>query len=156
MTDQVRLNEQFRYRSCTIKFVKTHDLEIKQYFIKLYLLSRTKSGLTETESDPGYESDEILFSGKKMENMELLNRGKERTVLRAVDVSLQLPNLPDLSTPLSSLHLRDCRISRIPATLLKIIKHVSLTYLLIYMRPVLVSERIGVGRTNMILNRQQQ
>ena len=103
---------------------------------KLYLLSRTKSGLTETESDPGYESDEILFSGKKMENMELLNRGKERPVLRAVDVSLQLPNLPDLSTPLSSLHLRDCRISRIPATLLKIIKHVSLTNLLIYMRPL--------------------
>ncbi len=136
MTDQVRSNEQFRYRSCTIKFVQTHDLEIKQYFLKLYLLSRTKSGLTETESDPGYESDEILFSGKKMENMELLNRGKERPVLRAVDVSLQLPNLPDLSTPLSSLHLRDCRISRIPATLLKIIKHVSLTNLLIYMRPL--------------------
>ncbi|XP_023323954.1 solute carrier family 45 member 3 [Eurytemora carolleeae] len=86
-------------------------------------LDITKSGLTETESDPGYESDEILFSGKKMENMELLNRGKERPVLRAVDVSLPLPNLPDLSTPLSSLHLRDCRISRIPATLLKIIKH---------------------------------
>ena len=136
MTDQVRSNEQFRYRSCTIKFVQTHDLEIKQYFLKLYLLSRTKSGLTETESDPGYESDEILFSGKKMENMELLNRGKERPVPRAVDVSLQLPNLPDLSTPLSSLHLRDCRISRIPATLLKIIKHVSLTNLLIYMRPL--------------------
>ena len=136
MTDQVRSNEQFRYRSCTIKFVQAHDLEIKQYFLKLYLLSRTKSGLTETESDPGYESDEILFSGKKMENMELLNRGKERPVPRAVDVSLQLPNLPDLSTPLSSLHLRDCRISRIPATLLKIIKHVSLTNLLIYMRPL--------------------
>ena len=107
-----------------------------RFFLKLDLLSRTKSGLTETESDPGYESDEILFSGKKMENMELLNRGKERPVLRAVDVSLQLPNLPDLSTPLSSLHLRDCRISRIPATLLKIIKHVSLTNLLIYMRPL--------------------
>jgi len=136
VTDHVRSNEQFRYHSCTIKFVQAHDLEIKQYFLKLYLLSRTKSGLTETESDPGYESDEILFSGKKMENMELLNRGKERPVLRAVDVSLQLPNLPDLSTPLSSLHLRDCRISRIPATLLKIIKHVSLTNLLIYMRPL--------------------